>query len=126
MAYNADFGKNLKIEKTSDISKNGEVKEVKLSSGKLKVRKALLALCATGSVLGLSSAAFGAANIAAIAIRPEFNLISLETLTWGLLTAGGFVLSKKCLPTTIRNTPKLKSKCEKIKEEANDVIKSIK
>lgn len=88
--------------------RESEKTEVKLEGGKLILRKAVLTVCAAGAVLGLAATGFGAANVLACIVRSDIGLISWDTLTWGLMTYGGFKLSKATVPTTMRNSETLK------------------
>lgn len=120
MAKNGEFAKRHTeyrgVEPTNIVRKDltgarlrdSEKTEVKLSKGKVVLRKTALTLCAVGSIAGLAATGFGAVNIAAIAIRPEFNLISFETLSWALTTGIGYKLSKVCVPTSMRNSETLR------------------
>lgn len=114
---NGDFAKRYAAKETTtpvkrDLSgaklRESERTEMKLEGGKLILRKAVLTVCAAGAVLGLAATGFGAANVAACILRPEIGLISWDTLTWGLMTWGGFKLAKATVPTTMRNSEKLR------------------
>ena len=102
--------------------RESERTEVKLEGGKLILRKAVLTACAAGAVLGLAATGFGALNVAACIIRPEIGLISWDALTFGLMTYGGFKLTKATLPTTMRNSDTLRPYYDAIQ----DVKESIK
>lgn len=88
--------------------RESEKTEVKLEGGKLVLRKAVLTACAVGSIVGLAATGFGAANVIACAVRPDIGLISFDTLTWGIMTWGGFKLSKKSVPVSMRNSETLR------------------
>ena len=84
---------------------------IKTSKGEINLREKFtkigLAVAGIGCTLGLAATGIGTAEIAAIAIRSEYNLISFETLSWGLITCGGFKLTKATIGTVMKNNPKL-------------------
>lgn len=124
MSYISDLDKYFKeSEKSSTTSpKKVDVEGIKLkdsksttietSKGTVKLKSAfkkiMYGAAVAGTVLGLAATGFGAANVLAIAVLPQFSIISFDTLTFGLLTGAGYKLTKKTLGTTMKNTPALK------------------
>jgi len=131
MAYNPDFNKlvqgtakNSAVAKSNsttkpapvDVSgiklKDGPTTTIKTSKGNIHLKDALkkiiYGVALVGTTVGLAATGFGAANIIAIAVNPIYNLISFETLSWGIMTGVGYKLTKATLGTTMRNTPALK------------------
>ena len=128
MAYNPNFSKivsgTIDTEKPKTVSKPAavDVSGVKLkdsktttistSKGKIHLKEAfkkvIYGVAVAGTAVGLAATGFGAANLIAIAINPIYNIISFETLSWGIMTGVGYKLTKATLGTTMRNTPALK------------------
>ncbi|MBQ7105353.1 MAG: hypothetical protein IJN90_05805 [Bacilli bacterium] len=88
--------------------RDSESTRVQTSKGMVTFKKALVTAVKVGAVLALAATGFGALQIAAIAVRPDMQIISFETIPWAIMTWAGFKASKATVPAAMRNSERFK------------------
>ena len=78
MAYNKDFENHLKRDKEFNNYLNSNWATINSIRGKITFNKAMFVGCA-------AIAGYSALNLAALAIYPQFSLVSFEGLKYGLI-----------------------------------------
>lgn len=114
---NGDFAKRHAGEKTvvpvkKDFEgatlRDSDSTRVQTSKGVVTFKKAMITAVKVGAVLALAATGFGALQIAAIALRPDMQIISFETIPWAIMTWAGFKASKATVPAAMRNSERFK------------------